>query len=103
MSDREKVIRKLQDALENAEEDWKIYAEIRRPVLFDAIELLKEQEHKDRMFHALEEDWKMVVKEQEAKTGHWNGPECSCCHAILEKRCRFEYCPHCGAKMELDV
>ena len=45
----------------------------------------------------------VLLKEQEAKTGHWNGPECSCCHAILEKRCRFEYCPHCGTKMELDV
>ena len=44
-----------------------------------------------------------LLKEQEAKTGHWNGPECSCCHAILERRWRFEYCPHCGAKMELDV
>ena len=43
-----------------------------------------------------------MLKEQETKTGHWNGPECSHCHAILEKRCRFEYCPHCGAKMEMD-
>ena len=33
-------------------------------VLDDAIALLKEQEHKDRMFHALEEDWKKL-KEQE--------------------------------------
>lgn len=45
----------------------------------------------------------VLLKKQEAKTGHWNGPECSCCHAILERRWRFEYCPHCGAKMELDV
>ena len=29
----------------------------------DALALLKEQEHKDRMFHALEEDWKRL-KEQ---------------------------------------
>ena len=29
----------------------------------NAIALLKEQEHKDRMFHALEEDWKRL-KEQ---------------------------------------
>lgn len=26
----------------------------------DALELLKEQEHKDKMFHALEEDWKRL-------------------------------------------
>lgn len=41
--DRETIIRILQDALENAEEDGKIYAEIRRPVVFDALSLLKEQ------------------------------------------------------------
>ena len=34
----------------------------------DAIALLKEQEHKDKMFHALEDDWKRLkelLKEQE--------------------------------------
>lgn len=41
-----------------------------------------------------------LLKEKEAKTGHWNGPECSHCHAILERKWRFEYCPYCGAKME---
>lgn len=42
-----------------------------------------------------------LLKEQEAKTGHWNGPECSCCHAILERTPRFfRYCPYCGAKMD---
>ena len=33
----------------------------------DALELLKEQEHKDRMYHALEDDWKRLkelLKEQ---------------------------------------
>lgn len=38
-----------------------------------------------------------LLKEQ---TGHWNGPECSACHAILEKKVyNFEYCPYCGAHM----
>lgn len=37
-------------------------------VIDRAIELLKEQEHKDRMYHALEDDWKRLkelLKEQE--------------------------------------
>ena len=36
----------------------------------DALELLKEQEHKDKIFHALEEDWKRLkalLKEQEGR------------------------------------
>ena len=33
----------------------------------DAIALLKEQEYKDIMFHALENDWKALLKEQEEK------------------------------------
>ena len=28
------------------------------------LELLKEQEHKDKMFHALEEDWKRMKEQQ---------------------------------------
>ena len=44
MPDREKVIRKLKEALENAENEGEIFAEVRRPVLFDALALLKEQE-----------------------------------------------------------
>lgn len=31
------------------------------------MELLKEQEYKDKMYHALEEDWKALLKEREAK------------------------------------
>ena len=42
--DMETIIRKLQDALENAENDGKIYAGIRRPVVFDTIVLLKEKQ-----------------------------------------------------------
>ena len=50
MIDREALIAKFHTALDNAEIDGNIYAEIRRPDVFDAIKLLKEQESVD---HAL--------------------------------------------------
>ncbi len=31
----------------------------------EAVDALTEQEHKDKMYHALEEDWKALLKEQE--------------------------------------
>ena len=34
-------------------------------LLADALILLKEQEYKDRMFHALEDDWKAMLKERD--------------------------------------
>ena len=45
------------------------------------------------------------MKEQKAveqRTGHWNGSECSNCHAIFVRSVfdKPEYCSHCGAKME---
>jgi hypothetical protein len=49
----------------------------------DILELLKEQEHKDKMFHALEEDWKRLknlLKEQEEERRnivHWLGKFCA--------------------------
>lgn len=46
MLDREKeyILKKLQEALEKAENDGCIYAKIRRPIVFDTIAFLKEQE-----------------------------------------------------------
>ena len=44
MADIEKVIKTLQTALDNAEIDGTIYAKVRRPVVFDIINLLKKQE-----------------------------------------------------------
>ena len=53
-----------------------------------------------------------VLKEaptiEERKTGKWvqaetmNIFECSCCHSRWNVYyvCDFDYCPHCGAKME---
>jgi len=49
----------------------------------DALELLKEMEHKDRMFHALEDDWKRLkelLKEQEK-------------HPVI-------VCPYCGKRVK---
>lgn len=39
----------------------------------DALALLKEQEHKDKMYHALEDDWKRLkelLKEQDEEIKH---------------------------------
>ena len=43
MTNRETVIKKLQEALDDAENNGNIYAQIRRPVVFDTLVLLKEQ------------------------------------------------------------
>ena len=51
------------------------------PILDDALALLKEQEHKDRMFHALEEDWKRLKEQNRSAPRlvlckdciHWEG------------------------------
>ena len=43
----------------------------------DAISLLKEQEHKDKMFHALEDDWKRLkelLKENESEIERLKNP-----------------------------
>ena len=53
----------------------------------DALFLLKEQEHKDRMFHALEDDWKRLkelLNEQENAS----------------KRNPVIVCPHCGKRVK---
>ena len=43
MADIDKIIETLQIALDNAEIDGTIYAEVRRHIVFDIISLLKEQ------------------------------------------------------------
>ena len=64
--------------------------------------LLKDQEHKDRMFHALEEDWKRL-KEQEAvkpksKVRHGANAQiqhfCGNCNSMLHGKPKF--CSECG-------
>lgn len=70
MPDREKVIKEYEDYVNSyisltTSHDYEF--EMHKAVLA----LLKEQEHKDRMYHALEDDWKRLkelLKEQEAVT-----------------------------------
>lgn len=65
-----------------------------------AVALLKEQEHKDRMFHALEEDWKRLnglLKEQEAEIEQLNrfvnGFSRDAVPVVRCKDCRYgQYC-----------
>ncbi|MBR2556447.1 MAG: hypothetical protein IKE94_16490 [Aeriscardovia sp.] len=76
-----------------------------------AVSLLKEQEHKDRMFRALEDDWKRLkalLKEQEAVepkqvdlygNDEWWGLVCVCpdCKAEwMSDKADTHFCPKCG-------
>ena len=66
--DREKVIKALSDELVDKRNQRYASARISFEFIETLIELLNEQEHKDRMFHALEDDWKRLkelLKEQE--------------------------------------
>lgn len=45
--EKEYIVEELQKALEKAENDGCIYAKIRRPIVFNTITLLKEQEAKN--------------------------------------------------------
>ena len=90
----------------------------------DAIALLKEQEHKDRMFHALEDEWKRLkelLKEQEAEMSYrkakaithtatkLDDATCpSCGNVVGEKQTcgerkvfiQWKYCIFCGQKLD---
>jgi len=105
--DREKVIK----ALEICEEkdcalcpytDWcgeydDCYIDCTKLLAKDALALLKELEHKDRMFHALEDDWKRLkglLKEQEAIVH----PEPSCEMTYITDCC----CDLCGEQLIRD-
>ena len=111
MADLEKVIGKIEEEIRLGEHWDEFFRMVDLQLLRDALELLKEQEHKDRMFHALEEDWKRLkklLKEQEAKRGHWidsaGDDKCSVCGAtysdLYPDYQNTHYCPNCGAKME---
>ena len=91
MPDREKVIKAVEEAFDMYKSEYdgtsffdeKEWAENKR----DALDLLKEQEHKDRMFHALEDDWKRLnelLKEQKNE----------------KKRNPVIICPHCGKRVK---
>ncbi len=69
MPDMEKYIEILSKTVKTVKESNKAAPiQISLECIEDILELLKEQEHKDRMFHALEDDWKRLkalLKEQE--------------------------------------
>ena len=116
MADREKVVKELEFCLNVGKCTVCEYSKGRmfatcRHIIEDAEELLKEQEHKDRMFHALEDDWKRLkelLKEQEAvkpksRARHGANPQirffCGKCNAVLYHH-RQKYCMECGRKVK---
>ena len=88
MPDREKVNRKLKEALENAENEGEIFAEVRRPVLFDALALLKDDEtwiqYLNDHIAMCKEEVERLYKEQENAS----------------KRNPVIVCPHCGKRVK---
>jgi len=70
MPDREKVISEIVERIESSLAVDSEYVNVPLDLLQYALAMLKEQEHKDRMFHALEDDWKRLkelLKEKEAE------------------------------------
>ena len=93
MPDREKVIRIIDELIFEAQKEPKWKAE-------NALRCLKKE----------------LLKEQEAKTGHWiwlqycanEGVYCSECHTKMfncypMKKKLSQFCGHCGAKMDDEV
>ena len=88
MTDREKYIEVLSKAVKTVKEyneDTPI--KISLDCVEDILKLLKEQEHKDKMYHALEEDWKRI-KELLKEQGN------------ASKRNPVIVCPHCGKRVK---
>lgn len=88
MLDREKAIRKLKEALENAENEGEIFAEVRRPVLFDAIAMLKDDETRIQYL----KDHIAMCKEQVERLYKEQ--------ANASKRNPVIVCPHCGKRVK---
>lgn len=82
MTERETVIKKLQEALDDAENNGNIYAQIRRPVVFNTIAMLKEQE-------PVKPTYEDFFGNRVARCGNCNG-------YIV----RYKYCPGCGKKVK---
>ena len=96
MADVEKAIKDLEFCVNG---HFKVELSLATKIL----SLLKEQEHKDRMFHALEDDWKRLkelLKEQEAvepyhvNTNHEQHWKCGNCNAVISLQ--DKYCSACG-------
>ena len=65
MADIEKILKGLdcEEYIKCGECPYVKFGKCNVLLIRDVRELLKEQEHKDRMFHALEDDWKELLKE----------------------------------------
>lgn len=131
--DREKVIKSAEICLKHIDESdcsqecpyFEQCSKYERRVIFqplirDALALLKEQEEKMKHLNNITLEYEKEVfrlqtllKEQEAKTGHWiylqycanEGVYCSECHTKMfdrypMKKKLSQFCGHCGAKME---
>ena len=108
MADREKVINAIECCIDGclcAECDYEGTEGCWNKVLLtDALALLKEQEHKDKMFHALEDDWKRLkelLKEQEAVKPRVSTVEqrCGNCNKVIEMD-GWITCPWCGKMID---
>ena len=127
MADREKVMTWLEICGENrdcsgtcpySENGFGEYGECRETLMTDAFELLKWQGDALEQMRLDNEDLRKcyaeLMKEQQPKTGHWLKKMSSCPSAIAMGGSKisacdlcggwgkktFQYCPHCGAKME---
>jgi len=106
MSDKEKVIRLIEEEISVCESVNQCYRTIDLLALRDILAVIKEQ---DQMYYTLEHDWKMcreLLKEQEAVEpkvigtngfGHPIHACGKCGHLITES---MNYCHECGKSIE---
>ena len=62
----------------------------------DALVLLTEHERKDRMFHALEDDWKRLKELRKEHEAVEPFHKCTGNEYTLIEDSHFDYCPYCG-------
>ena len=92
--DREKVINGLEDIQKHLDTGYSFAISWNSELIRDALALLQEQEYKDKMYRALESDWKQLkelLKEQEAVVH----PEPSCEMTYITDCC----CDLCGVQL----
>lgn len=119
MTDREKVIRLIEEEISVCESVNQCYRTIDLPALRDILAVLKEQE---QMYYTLEHDWRMcreLLKEQQAeiermkgegKSPTWKKGKAFCgnCGGCLENKDRLStyyvqsirFCKWCGAPVD---
>ena len=87
MSDREKMIETLQKALDNSEIDGNIYAEVRRPAIFDLIYMLKGMAPVEPI----------RGEDMDSSSACW-WYVCPSCRIAIDYKDRF--CRHCGQELK---